>query len=68
MPVPADAKLKALQATLAGAEQPVPVDAKLVQLRADAGMSTTQLADRRLTGAQDLTWALINNPAFLFNR
>jgi len=24
-------------------------------------------ADRRLLGAQDLAWALINTPAFLFN-
>ena len=30
-------------------------------------MSTQQIADRRLTAAQDLAWALINSPAFLFN-
>ena len=30
--------------------------------------STRQSADRRLTAAQDLTWALINSPSFLFNR
>ena len=40
----------------------------LVQLAyKDVEMSIAQSADRRLTGAQDLTWALINNPAFLFN-
>jgi len=26
------------------------------------------VANERLTAAQDLTWALINSPAFLFNR
>ena len=25
-------------------------------------------AESRLVGAQDLTWALLNSPAFLFNR
>ena len=30
--------------------------------------SAEQLKNRRLLGAQDLAWALINNPAFLFNR
>jgi len=45
-----------------------PLDSKLAQLRADAALSTTQLANHRLTGAQDLAWAIINNPAFLFNR
>jgi hypothetical protein len=67
-PVPEDATLKKLKADLVIAELPVPIDPKLVQLRADAEMSTKQVADKRLTGAQDLTWALINNPAFLFNR
>jgi hypothetical protein len=68
MPVPEDPKLTQLKATLAAAEVPVPIDAKLVQLRADAAMSAQQLANKRLTGAQDLAWAIINNPAFLFNR
>jgi hypothetical protein len=39
-----------------------------VQLRLDTAMSVRQLTDKRLTMAQDLAWALINNPAFLFNR
>ncbi|MGH7946120.1 MAG: hypothetical protein ACREF9_14070, partial [Opitutaceae bacterium] len=67
-PVPQDPKLTELKAVLAKAELPVPIDPKLVQLRADAAMSTKQLANKRLTGAQDLAWALVNNPAFLFNR
>ena len=54
--------------SLAAAEQPVALDPKLAQLRTDAALSTTQLANQRLTGAQDLAWAIINNPSFLFNR
>ncbi len=67
-PRPEDPKLVALKAALANAEKPVAIDPKLMQLRADVAMSTTQLANKRLTGVQDLTWALVNNPAFLFNR
>ncbi len=68
LPVPEDPKLKELKAVLAAAERPVAIDPKLAQLRADAALSTTQLANQRLTGAQDLAWAIINNPSFLFNR
>ncbi|MSU22572.1 MAG: DUF1549 domain-containing protein [Opitutus sp.] len=68
LPVPEDQRLTELKSALAAARQPIALDSKLVQLRADAAMSARQLADQRLTGAQDLTWAVINNPAFLFNR
>lgn len=68
LPVPEDPKLKELKAALTAAEQPVALDPKLAQLRTDAALSTTQLANPRLTGAQDLAWAIINNPSFLFNR
>ena len=68
LPVPEDPKLKELKAALTAAEQPVALDPKLAQLRTDAALSTTQLANQRLTGAQDLAWAIINNPSFLFNR
>ena len=67
LPVPEDSKLRELKAALAVVEQPVAIDPQLVQLRADAAMSTRQMGNKRLTGAQDLAWALINNPAFLFN-
>lgn len=66
-PVPEDPTLKKLKADLVVAELPVVIDPKLVQLRTDVEMSTKQNSNPRLTGAQDLTWALINNPAFLFN-
>jgi hypothetical protein len=66
-PLPEDPKLKSLKAALATAEQPVPLDPKLAQLRADTEMSEKQQANQRLAATQDLAWALINTPAFLFN-
>jgi hypothetical protein len=66
-PMPADPKLKVLKDTLARVSLPLPLDPKLVQLRQDVKDSEKQLANKRLTGMQDLAWALINNPAFLFN-
>jgi hypothetical protein len=67
MPLPPDAKLAELEGSLANAQKPVILDPKLVQLRRDADLSKGQMANRRLTAAQDLAWALINSPAFLFN-
>ncbi|MGB7345605.1 MAG: DUF1549 domain-containing protein [Pirellulaceae bacterium] len=66
-PVPPDAALVALQNQQKSLEVATPDDPKLVQLRDDAKQSTDQLAQLRLTAAEDLTWALINSPAFLFN-
>jgi WD40 repeat protein/mono/diheme cytochrome c family protein len=66
-PVPADAQLTALQADIDRLEQPLAEDARLLKLRADFALSQEQLARRRLTAAEDLVWALINSPAFLFN-
>ncbi|MEY2410977.1 MAG: hypothetical protein QOF48_3647 [Verrucomicrobiota bacterium] len=66
-PMPEDPKLAELRASITKASAPVPTDAALLQLREDAAASEKQLLNKRLTGAQDLAWALINNPAFLFN-
>jgi WD40 repeat protein len=66
-PLPADAHLKELQARLEAAGKPLPLDPRLASLRADVEMSIKQAIDRRLTAAQDITWALINSPSFLFN-
>lgn len=66
-PVPPDAKLTALQNQIVELEKPTADDAGLVQLRSDYAASAQQLSNQRLTLAQDLTWALINSPAFLFN-
>ncbi len=66
-PLPVDPRLKELRDQLEVAKQPVPVDPRLAQLRKDVEMSVQQAASRRLTAAQDIAWALINSPAFLFN-
>jgi WD40 repeat protein/mono/diheme cytochrome c family protein len=62
-----DNRLKDLEAQLAAATQPLPVDPKLHQMRRAVELSEEQLKDKRLTVAQDVVWALINNPAFLYN-
>jgi WD40 repeat protein/mono/diheme cytochrome c family protein len=67
-PLPEDDKLKELEMNLARAARPIQTDPALVQLRQDVELSTKQLQNLRLAGAQDLAWALINTPAFLFNR
>jgi hypothetical protein len=67
LPPPPDPGLAERRAVIAAAEVPIPLDPKLVRLRQDAEQSKSQLTNRRLTGAQDLAWALINTPAFLFN-
>ncbi len=66
-PLPPDDHLKDLERELARATKPVPVDPVLLQLREDVAQSERQLGRKRLTAAQDLAWALINTPAFLFN-
>jgi hypothetical protein len=67
LPLPTDPGILERRDTLAKAEEPIRLDPKLVQLRADTVQSKAQVANKRLTGAQDLVWALVNNPAFLFN-
>jgi hypothetical protein len=42
------------------------LDAELIRLQ-QAAANTPQPMDVRLVGAQDLSWALINSPGFLFN-
>jgi hypothetical protein len=66
-PLPVDSRLASLRNQVESAKRPVPLDPTLEQLRHDLEMSIQQAATRRLTVAQDITWALINSPAFLFN-
>ena len=68
LPLPTDPGLILRRDALVKAELPVRLDPRLVQLRADFEQSKGQLVNKRLTGAQDIVWALINTPAFLFNR
>jgi hypothetical protein len=67
LPLPIDPGVLERRDTVATAELPIKLDPKLVQLRQDSTASNDQMTHKRLTAAQDLTWALVNNPAFLFN-
>ncbi len=67
-PLPVDPKVVELQGKLELVNQPLPPDGRLLQLQADVKNSEAQLGNKRLTAAQDVVWALINTPSFLFNR
>jgi WD40 repeat protein len=66
-PLPIDPKLTELQTALSNAGKPITLDGSLVQMREDVKESGEQQQHKRLTAVQDLAWALINSPAFLFN-
>ncbi|MFN0076743.1 MAG: DUF1549 domain-containing protein [Prosthecobacter sp.] len=66
-PLAIDPQLIVLETKHADSQKPIVLDPKLIQLRRDSALSQTQLGNKRLTAAQDLAWALINSPAFLFN-
>ncbi|QDV50937.1 DUF1549 domain-containing protein [Gimesia fumaroli] len=66
-PRPTDPKLVELRNHLTAMQAVRPVDRKLTRLRNDVRLSAEQVKQNRLVAAQDLTWALINSPAFLFN-
>jgi WD40 repeat protein/mono/diheme cytochrome c family protein len=67
VPLPIDPRLKELRDLLEQAKRPVGPDPGLLALRRDLEISVQQASVRRLTAAQDIAWALINSPAFLFN-
>ncbi len=68
LPLPTNPGVLERREAVTKAEDPIRLDPKLVQLRQDSEQSKSQILNKRLTATQDLTWALINNPAFLFNR
>ena len=60
-------EIVAAREKLARLSKPLAPDSQLKQLNEDVVTSELQLKNRRLTAAQDLAWALINSPSFLFN-
>ena len=66
-PLPADKLLSVLQQREKELTKETADDSSLIQLRKDVAESAKQVANLRLTAAEDLAWALINSPAFLFN-
>ncbi len=68
LPLPIDPELKELREKLdLLVKSPVPPDRRLKQLHDDMETSAAQMVNARLIGAQDVAWALVNSPAFLFN-
>ena len=65
--LPVDPHYLELKTTIDDVSKPLAEDERLVQLRADVASSGQLLTNRRLTAAQDIAWALINSPSFLFN-
>lgn len=65
--LPEDEQMVVLAKRIERLGTPLPEDSRLLRLRADVKESEGQLGNARLTSAQDLVWALINSPAFLFN-
>lgn len=66
-PLPEDPGVVLRREQLQVVSAAVEEDSRLVRLRADIEFSKKQKDAKRLTAAQDLAWALINSPAFLFN-
>ncbi|MDG2130833.1 MAG: DUF1549 domain-containing protein [Fuerstiella sp.] len=66
-PLPQDPGVASRKERIVFVSQEIKDDTRLVRLREDVKFSAKQVASQRLTAAQDLAWALINNPAFLFN-
>ncbi|MEM9365579.1 MAG: DUF1549 domain-containing protein [Planctomycetota bacterium] len=65
--LPPDEQVVRLKASIGRAEKETQDDPALVRLRADVEQSERQAASVRRTAAEDLIWALVNSPAFLFN-
>ena len=66
-PLPEDPIVAQFEQTIQRLSKTLPVDQDVAQLRQQLQISQQQLANKRLTAVQDLAWALINNPEFLYN-
>ena len=67
LPLPKDAVVEKLEKRIAALSVVTPTDPGLIRLRSDVEFSQRQRDQKRLTAVEDLAWALINSPAFLFN-
>ncbi len=67
-PRPKDKGIVQRENHLAEVSKPLARDPQLVRLERAVKLSEEQLANQRMTMAQDLAWALVNSPSFLFNR
>jgi hypothetical protein len=67
-PLPPNPEVVRLQQALAQTKQPLSEPGSLVRLKQDLEFSRQQMENKRLTNVEDLAWALINSPSFLFNR
>ena len=67
MSLPEDEMVATFLKRIERLSQPIGDDSLLVRLRNDVKESALQKSKARLTAAEDITWALINSPAFLFN-
>ena len=59
-PLPQDPKMVAFEKALTQSQKPVVLPPEVARLRRAFGLSKKQLDTKRLIGAQDLAWALIN--------
>ncbi len=66
-PLPIDPGIIELQNRLDHQNKPLAADPQLERFERAVRLGETQLKNSRLTTIQDLTWALVNSPAFLFN-
>ncbi len=67
LPIPEDEMMIVLRKRIERLSVPLVDDSRLIRLRADVLESDIQRNQMRLTAAEDIMWALINSPAFLFN-
>ena len=66
-PLPPNPQLAMFEQRIKELSQALPVDSQVLKFQNKVALSRRQRDAKRITAAQDLAWALINNPAFLYN-